>query len=142
MTTHTAFPSSTTTTETQGATVLVLDDERCISELLSEMLQILGFNPTACNSPAAALELLGKQDFDVILTDFRMPQMNGDEFFRRAVAAKPYLSSRIVFLTGDTVSEETQRFLGGAVIRYLSKPFDIASVQQIIADIVSEHAAA
>jgi CheY-like chemotaxis protein len=139
MTTHTAFPSSNTT-EVQGATVLVLDDERCISELLSEMLQILGFSPTACNSPAAALELLGKRDFDVVLTDFRMPQMNGDEFFRRAVAAKPSLSSRIVFLTGDTFSEETQRYLGGGT-RYLSKPFDIASVQQVIAEIVSEHAA-
>jgi CheY-like chemotaxis protein len=142
MTTHTAFPSNSTVTEVQGATVLVLDDERCISELLTEMLQILGFTPTACNSPAAALELLSRQEFDVILTDFRMPQMNGDEFYRRAVAANPSLSSRIVFLTGDTVSEESQRFLGGAVIRYLSKPFDIASVQQVIADIVSEHAAA
>ena len=141
MTTHTAFHSSNTT-EVQGATVLVLDDERCISELLSEMLQILGFTPTACNSPADALKLLESQDFDVILTDFRMPQMNGDEFFRRAVAAKPSLSSRIVFLTGDTFSEETQRYLGGGITRFLSKPFDIASVQQMIADIVSEHAAA
>jgi CheY-like chemotaxis protein len=142
MTTHTSFLPNPTSTENQGASVLILDDERCISDLLSEMLQILGFNPTACNSPAAALELLGKRDFDVILTDFRMPQMNGDEFVRRAVAAKPSLGSRVVFLTGDTFSEESQRYLGGAATRYLSKPFDIASVQQMISDIVSENAAA
>jgi CheY-like chemotaxis protein len=137
--TSTEYPSRTETNSSSGAKVLVLDDEKCIAELLSEMLRLLGFSPTTCYSPVTALEILAQQEFDVVLSDFRMPQMNGDEFFRRAVAANPTLNSRIVFLTGDIMTEETQRLLSGKRSRHLSKPFDMATVQQVISEVVSEH---
>lgn len=124
--------------EARSARVLILDDEPCISELLTAMLDILGFTPTKCYSPQAALDLLDREDFDVVLSDFRMPQMNGDEFFRRAIAKRPDLVSRIVFLTGDTMSDETQHFLKSHSARHLSKPFDIASVEQVITEIIAE----
>ena len=123
------------------ATILVLDDEPCIADLLSEMLRLLGFDPTTCNSPLVALDLLASRQFDVVLSDYRMPQMNGAEFFRRVVTQYPDLRSRFVFLTGDTISEETHQFLSTQGSRYLSKPFDIASVQQVISEIVAQDAA-
>ena len=123
------------------ARVLIVDDEPCISDLLSEMLELLGYAPTKCCSPSIALALLEKEGFDVVLSDFRMPQMNGDEFFRRAVARNEGLRSRFVFLTGDSVSEQTHSFLTEQGSRHLCKPFDIASVNQIIADVISEHGA-
>jgi CheY-like chemotaxis protein len=122
--------------------VLIVDDEPSISELLFEMLLILGYAPSKCTSPLAALEVLGRQTFDVVLSDFRMPQMNGDAFFRHAVAKSADLQSRFVFLTGDTVSEETQQFLAEHGSRHLSKPFDIASVEQVISEVVAQHGAA
>jgi CheY-like chemotaxis protein len=121
--------------------ILVVDDEVCIADLLSEMLRILGYTPTACNSPLTALELLASQEFDVVLSDFRMPHLNGDEFFRRVVSEHPELRSRFVFLTGDTMSEGTHDFMTGQRSRYICKPFDIATVQQVITDIVSQEAA-
>ena len=127
---------------TGSARVLILDDEPCISELLSAMLGILGFTPTQCCSPLAALELLDREEFEVVLSDFRMPHMNGDEFFRRAVAKHPSLAARIVFLTGDTVSDATQQFLKAHSSRHLSKPFDIASVEQVITEILAERSRA
>lgn len=125
-----------------NARVLIVDDEPCISELLFEMLQMLGYSPTKCFAPQAALEILDRQDFDVILSDFRMPQMNGDAFFRRAVAKNADLRSRFVFLTGDTVSEETQRFLMEQGSRHLCKPFDISSVEQVISEILAQQGTA
>lgn len=139
MTHSTAFFSPSESHTASGAKVLVLDDETCIAELLSEMLRLLGFSPTTCYSPVDALELLTRQEFDVVLSDYRMPQMNGAEFFRRAVAAHPSLKSRIVFLTGDIMTDEAQRLLSGKRGRHLSKPFDIATVQQVISDVVSQH---
>ena len=118
--------------------VLILDDEPSISDLLFEMLNLLGYCPTKFSLPQAALDVLDSEDFDVILSDFRMPQMNGDAFFRRAVAKNGKLRSRFVFLTGDTVSEETHRFLTEEGSRHLCKPFDIASVEQVISDVVSQ----
>ena len=132
---------TTSNTTVASPRILVVDDEVCISDLLSEMLRILGFTPTACNSPLTALELLGSQEFDVVLSDFRMPHLNGDEFFRRVVSEHPHLRSRFVFLTGDTMTEETHDLRSGHGSRYICKPFDIATVQQVITDIVSQEAA-
>lgn len=138
MTQQTTFDTTADPISRTGATrVLIVDDEQCISDLLSEMLELLGYCPTKCSSPAAALQFIEQNEFDVVLSDYRMPQMNGDEFFRRAIARKDHLRSRFVFLTGDTVSEETHRFLTEQGSRHLSKPFDIASVNQVISDIVS-----
>ncbi|HEX7858790.1 MAG TPA: response regulator [Verrucomicrobiae bacterium] len=123
-----------------GARVLIVDDEPAISDLLFEMLEMLGYSPTKTESPQEALELLAQQEFDVILSDFRMPLMNGDVFFRHAIGRDASLKARFVFLTGDSVSEGTHRFLTEHGCRHLCKPFDIASVEQVISEVVSEHA--
>ena len=138
--THTAELTTSNTT-IASPRILVVDDEVCIADLLTEMLRILGFTPTACNSPLTALELLETQEFDVVLSDFRMPHLNGDEFFRRVVSDHPHLRSRFVFLTGDTMTEGTHDLRSGHGNRYICKPFDIATVQQVITDIVSQEAA-
>ena len=118
--------------------VLIVDDEACISDLLSEMLRLLGYASSQCFSPLAALRLLNEGDFDVILSDFRMPQMNGDEFYHKAVARRPELASRFVFLTGDTVNEGTQLFLKEHSRPHLSKPFELETVIEVITDVLSQ----
>ena len=118
------------------ARILILDDEPCISELLGEMLRMLGYDPTLCASPRAALQLLEKQEFDVILSDFRMPEMNGGDFFLKATAQRPELAGRIIFLTGDSTHEDTERFLKRHSTPHLSKPFDLAKVEQLVSEIV------
>ena len=118
--------------------VLIVDDEACISDLLSEMLRLLGYAPSQCFSPLAALRLLNEGDFDVILSDFRMPQMNGDEFYHKAVVRRPELASRFVFLTGDTVNEHTQLFLKEHSRPHLSKPFELETVIDVITDVLSQ----
>ena len=132
---------SATKSATSGVTrILIVDDEPCIADLLFEMLEILGYAPTKCCRAQEGLELLQQQDFDVVLSDFRMPQMNGDIFFRNAIARNASLKARFVFLTGDTVSEAASSFLLEHGCRHLCKPFDIASVEQVITEVVSEHA--
>lgn len=142
MTLQTTLEPNSTPTAPSGTTrVLILDDEPCISDLLFEMLEMLGYAPSKCSSPVEALAVLQQGEFDVILSDFRMPQMNGDEFYRRAVARDASLRPKFVFLTGDCVSEETHRFLTEQGSRHLSKPFDIASVDQIISEVVAQRSA-
>ena len=118
--------------------VLIVDDEPCISDLLAEMLRLLNYAPTQSFSPILALRLLQDRDFDVILSDFRMPQMNGDEFYRKATAERPELAQRFVFLTGDAMSEETQLFLNEHCRPHLNKPFDLESVIQVISHVIAQ----
>jgi len=112
--------------------VLVLDDEPSITELLSEMLKLLGYHVSACLRPTDALEQLARESFDVVLSDFRMPEMNGKAFHGRVKATNPSLAKRIIFLTGDTVSEETQLFLKETGNPHISKPFQLANIQQVL----------
>lgn len=120
------------TTKSNSAQILVLDDEKSLAEMLGEILQLLGHTPTICHTPSHALELISQQDFDLILSDYRMPTMDGQEFYRKVAEKKPALTRRIVFLTGDLINEESQHFVQTNGRPHLAKPFNLASVQRIV----------
>ena len=124
-----------------SARILVLDDEKSIAELLGELLLALGHQPTLCHSAAQALELLGETEFDLIISDFRMPAMDGRAFYEAVLAQKPELARRIIFLTGDVVNEDTLRFLRSVGNPYLAKPFQLSTVEQSVAQVLRENAA-
>ncbi len=119
-----------------AAEVLVLDDEPSIADLLSEMLSLLGQRPTVCLAPAAALELLLTRDFDLIISDFRMPVMNGEQFYREVLRRKPHLAPNIIFLTGDVVSAETRQFLASTNNPHLDKPFQLSKLETVVAEVL------
>jgi CheY-like chemotaxis protein len=114
--------------------ILVLDDEKSIAEMLAEMLDLLGYTTTVCNLAAQALERIAQEDFDLIISDFRMPGINGRQFYGLAVERKPSLASRIIFLTGDVVNEETREFLESIGNPHIAKPFNLSSVKAVIAE--------
>src|SRR5204862_3558156 len=103
------------------AKVLVLDDEQALAQLLGEVLTVLGHTPTVCYSAVTALEWIDRQDFDVILSDMRMPNIDGKQFYEMVKQRKGHLAQRFVFLTGDVVGEETQAFLQSTGNPHLSK---------------------
>lgn len=63
--------------ELEGATVLLVEDDADIRELMSTLLQLAGFSPTACDTAECALEYLREQHFDVVLTDYMLPTRTG-----------------------------------------------------------------
>ena len=120
------------------ARILILDDEPSIADLLGEILDLFGYASTKCTHPSTALSLLQRESFDVVLSDYRMPQMNGEQFYHAAVEIRPELARRIVFLTGDTVSEPTQTFLKSTGNPHLPKPFQAVKVAQVISDLLNQ----
>ncbi|MCX8156269.1 MAG: response regulator [Verrucomicrobiae bacterium] len=116
--------------------ILVLDDEPTITEMVSEMLSILGCRTVGCTVPAQALELLQKRHFDLILSDIRMPEMDGRQFYAAVRQQNPALAGRILFLTGDTVNEETRAFLKSVGNHHLGKPFQLEALRRAILEIV------
>lgn len=120
--------------EPTGARILVVDDEQVLAELLAELLAALGHEAVTCCSALRALELMEVEEFDLILSDFRMPIMNGREFFERVTKTRPELAKRIVFLTGDVVTPETRAFMEGTGNPHLPKPFRLDSVGRVVAE--------
>jgi two-component system, NtrC family, sensor kinase len=122
----------------RAAHVLVLDDEKSIAELLCEMLFMLGHKPSLCLAAPQALAMIEKQSFDLIISDFRMPLMNGQEFHEQVKQKNPALARRIIFLTGDVVHEQTQSFLKSSGNPHLAKPFHLSGIERVIADVLSQ----
>jgi two-component system response regulator PilR (NtrC family) len=89
------------------ARVLIVDDERSMRELLSIVLRRDGYEVLTAEDGAAAVELLKKQRFDILITDIRMPQMNGVDLLREAKQIAPDLVSIIMtaFASTDTAVE-------------------------------------
>jgi diguanylate cyclase (GGDEF)-like protein/PAS domain S-box-containing protein len=104
-------------------TLLIVDDEPNILTSLSRLLRREGFNILTANSPSAAFEHLAKHPVQVILSDQRMPEMSGTEFFSRVRQLYPD-TIRIV-LTGYTDLESVTGAINrGAIYKFLTKPWD------------------
>ncbi len=120
------------TEKPQATRVLVLDDEEAIGDLLKEMLNMLGYDTSVFNRGQDALAALEQREFDVVLSDYRMPGMDGKAFYRKAAERHPELAHRFVFLTGDTVNDETLSFVNEIGAHCIGKPFHLHTVEQAV----------
>lgn len=101
--------------------ILVVDDEAPVCALISERLIPAGFDCQTCPSGELALELLGNQSFDVIISDLKMPGISGLELLASARKKHPY--SAFLMVTGvDDLRVAIQAMKEGAD-DYLVKPF-------------------
>ena len=116
-----------------GRSILVIDDEASIREVLLILLSRDGHDVETVADGLAALERLAERDFDLIITDVRMPGVDGIEFYSRVRAWSPAVAERIVFTTGDIVNPTTRDFLASVQNRTLQKPFSLAEVRDVIA---------
>jgi CheY-like chemotaxis protein len=117
---------------TARSRVMVVDDDPVLASVLAEFVGILGHSVVVCGSGEEAMIWLGREAFDLVFTDFRMPGMNGQEFYQAAVEEHPWLAGRVVFVTGDTASDSTQWFIRSVGGQQLTKPFQFAQVQRLI----------
>lgn len=122
--------------KSKNSRILILDDQETVGELLAEMIRLIGHEPVLITDPQRALEHIEDEQFDAILSDYRMPEMNGQQFFRAAVAIRPETEQRIIFLSGDLMNEETNEFLTTSGLPYIRKPFHLAKVEKALADIL------
>jgi two-component system NtrC family sensor kinase len=106
-----------------AARILVVDDEPELAALMRDMLERSGYEVATAESGAVALELLEAARFDAIVSDLRMPDMDGAALWRAVTARHPALAQRMLFVTGDTLSPDASRFLADAGGRSLDKPF-------------------
>ncbi len=108
------------------ATALVVEDETSVLEYQLEILRSLGATPVGARSGDEAVECLKVREFQVIVSDLKMPGgMSGADLFHWVTQNRPALASRFVFVTGDTASETTREFLQRAGRPYLMKPFGV-----------------
>jgi two-component system NtrC family sensor kinase len=106
-----------------GRRILVVDDESTVAGVVAEMLTNEGHRVEVKDTAAAALDALAREHYDLVLSDVKMPEMDGQHFFREAIRRDASLLQRFVFLTGDSLSADVADFLRDAGVPSLAKPF-------------------
>jgi len=116
--------------------VLVVDDEPSIRALLKAILEQRGHRVDAVADGRAAIERVSAHRYGVILLDVRMPDMSGLEVFQRIKGIAASIASRVVFLTGDVMADDTRALLEQTGAPALAKPFQSHELLQAIEGIL------
>lgn len=116
----------------RGKRILVVDDEKYILDFFVEIFNTLPMDVDTASDGRIAMQKIISAEYDLVISDFKMPEMSGRELFSWIKENRPHLASRIIFVTGDTVSVETRSFFEDNHNRYLAKPFKIEEVKEVI----------
>ena len=118
--------------QTGRACVLVVDDEPLVAALMADSLGLEGYEVETAKNGREALEKIGARSYDVILSDLRMPDLDGVGLYRELQKYQPYLLQRLAFVSGTTEPPEYATFLEQTGATVLSKPFNVDVLQRLV----------
>ncbi|MEI6084577.1 MAG: ATP-binding protein [Verrucomicrobiota bacterium] len=122
-----------------GKRILIIDDEDGILALTRDLLLEEQFTVETASDGAAGLRKARATPFDVILCDWKMPGLTGGQVYEQLRRTHPELAARMVFMTGDVVSDTTRQFLDNNERACIAKPFSIDEFHNIIAGMLFAH---
>jgi DNA-binding NtrC family response regulator len=118
-------------------TILLVDDEPKLRDVMSVALGDLGYRVIEASSGAAALDILRRENPDLVLTDLRMPEVNGYELLRECKRVDPDLP--VVLLTAYSSIKDAVRAIKEGAFDFISKPFEIDEVATTITNALRLH---
>ena len=112
--------------------ILVIDDEQSFVSGLSQILRRDGYTVDTAENGTAGLTQIQVHRYDILLCDLRMPDLNGQDLYALIINRYSYLSQRVIFLTGDTLSTDSTGFLEKCAQPWLAKPCHAAAIRSAI----------
>lgn len=113
--------------------LLLIEDERSVMEFIRTALERHGYTCNTANSAAEGLRILETGNFGGIISDMRTPGgASGADVHAWIVLHRPELTDRMLFITGDTVNENTMKALQSTGVPYLEKPFRVQELINIV----------
>ena len=114
------------------ARILVVDDDRYLLDLLIETLKSIGYDAYGVSNAREALQTLGTSDFQLVISDIKMPEMDGVAFAEEVKRNYPNLP--IIFITGvfnSSIMHESP------AVGFLAKPFRIGQMEELIRTVIA-----
>jgi CheY-like chemotaxis protein len=116
----------------RGKRILVVEDEPLIASLLIDMLTADGHAVEAVGTGVAALAKIAQRaDYDLIVSDLRMPELDGPGLYREIKSRHEALLPRLVFITGSALDPASEQFLAETGAPWLAKPFTITALHNL-----------
>ena len=116
-----------------GQVALVVEDEPTVLDLVVTLLEEIGWSVDVAQGGRPALERLADRAYDLIVSDVRMPDGDGQELYRGVGERAPALARRFIFITGDTANAEAREFLERTGVPVIEKPFSAAVFLEAVA---------
>jgi signal transduction histidine kinase/BarA-like signal transduction histidine kinase len=120
-----------------GRRVLVVEDEPALASAVSDSLTDAGFIVDRAGDGEEALARVAERPYDLVICDLKMPRVDGMSFYRAIAATTPSLAARLIFVTGDVVGTEAERFLEESGCRWLAKPFRLGDLLRAARDVLA-----
>ncbi|HUY67752.1 MAG TPA: ATP-binding protein, partial [Alphaproteobacteria bacterium] len=120
--------------------ILLVDDEVEIAQTLADLLEPEGHEVDIAANGAVALDKLHKAAYDVIVSDLRMPVLDGPGLHAALMREMPSYLGKILYVTGDTLSSHVQAFLAAHPVPVIEKPYRLDDVRRAIARLLKESA--
>ena len=111
---------------------IVVDDEASVCEAVKAILESEGIEAVSFTRSKDALETIRNENFDLVITDLKMPEMDGMDLYRRIAQRYPALRGRVVLVTGDTLSPSTAEFLQETGAPTVRKPFSARDLRSAV----------
>ena len=124
-------------TEAGRPRVLVVDDETVIAQLIADMLGGEGYDVDTAPDGRVALARLAERRYDVVLSDLRMPELDGLGLFREIETRHPDVLRRFMFITGTSEHTDYQGFVDEVKVPVLTKPFDMLELFRLVQELAA-----
>ena len=119
-----------------GGQILVVDDEPLMCRSLSEVISRAGYEVFTANNGYEAIELIQQESVSVIITDMRMPKMDGIEVLKQAKAIVPNIA--VIVVTGYATVDSAVEAMKYGAVDYITKPFSPSKINAIIEKAISK----
>ena len=116
--------------------VLVVEDEDIARRNLEHILSKEGYQVTATNSGAKALDLLRQRDFSLVLTDLKMEKVDGMQVLKTCRKLQPY--TEVIMITGYAAVDSAVAAMQQGAYHYIAKPYKIDELRQVIAQALTK----
>ncbi len=115
----------------QRPVIMVVEDEEDLLELMVDSLSPY-YEVATFSNGRNAFDHLGEHTWELIVSDVRMPVMDGMDLYRAAVRKNPRLKRRFLFITGDTYDYQVKEFLEKTGVVFLRKPFRVKELRDMV----------
>ncbi len=120
-----------------GMAILIVEDETALASAMAESFVDAGFLVDRAGDGEEALARLEGGHYDLIICDLKMPRMDGMQFYRALADYYPEMTSRILFVTGDVIATDAERFLAESGCRWLPKPFRLNELLRVAKELIT-----
>ncbi len=110
--------------------LIIIDDEPIVGKRLKQVFSKMGFHVEIFTNPLSALEFMENNPFDIVVTDFKMEELDGMEILGRAKQLNP--QARVIIITGYAKPETAKEAFKSGVFDFMVKPFRLDELKEAV----------